>query len=171
MLPAEFHSVDDFLNFFTQSQEVQGVEGTGGDGAEGGGGGRGLVELQGLLAPLMLRRVKQDVERTLLPKIEINLYLPLSSMQQDLYASLLKKDLGLISGTEGDKSRLLNMVECVLYADVERVLYTEGDKSRWLNMVPLLKSIHIYIHVCVCISKVLFSMVAILKRTLYVALM
>ena len=63
-----------------------------------------------LLAPLMLRRVKQDVERTLLPKIEINLYLPLSSMQQDLYASLLKKDLGLISGTEGDKSRLLNMV-------------------------------------------------------------
>jgi SWI/SNF-related matrix-associated actin-dependent regulator of chromatin subfamily A member 5 len=116
VLPAEFHSVDDFLNFFTQSQEVQGAEGRGREGAEegGGGGGRGLVELQGLLAPLMLRRVKQDVERTLLPKIEINLYLALSSMQQALYASLLKKDLGLISGTEGDKSRLLNMVPILM---------------------------------------------------------
>ena len=31
-------------------------------------------------------------------------------MQRDLYASILKKDLGLISGTDGDKSRLLNMV-------------------------------------------------------------
>jgi hypothetical protein len=68
------------------------------------------AQLQRLLAPLMLRRVKQDVERTLLPKIEINLYLPLSNMQRALYASILKKDLGLISGTDGDKSRLLNMV-------------------------------------------------------------
>jgi SWI/SNF-related matrix-associated actin-dependent regulator of chromatin subfamily A member 5 len=37
--------------------------------------------MQKLLAPLMLRRVKQDVEGTLLPKIEINLYLPLTAMQ------------------------------------------------------------------------------------------
>jgi SWI/SNF-related matrix-associated actin-dependent regulator of chromatin subfamily A member 5 len=50
------------------------------------------------------------LEQELKPKIEINVYVPLSPMQRALYASILKKDLSLISGTDGDKARLLNMV-------------------------------------------------------------
>jgi len=110
VLPDEFHSPDDFLTFFTQQPQGQDMDGVHGVHGADGLPSRGLAELSGLLSPLMLRRVKQDVERSLLPKIEINLYLPLTNMQRALYASILKKDLGLISGSEGDKSRLLNMV-------------------------------------------------------------
>ena len=115
------------LNFFSEQSN-------GADGATGQG--RGLAELQGLLAPLMLRRVKQDVECELKPKIEINVYLPLSPMQVELYASILKKDIGVVSGTEGDKSRLLNMVMQLrkgcnhpyLFAGMEPgPPYTEGE--------------------------------------------
>ena len=115
------------LNFFSEQSN-------GADGATEEG--RGLAELQGLLAPLMLRRVKQDVECELKPKIEINVYLPLSPMQVELYASILKKDIGVVSGTEGDKSRLLNMVMQLrkgcnhpyLFAGMEPgPPYTEGE--------------------------------------------
>jgi SNF2 family DNA or RNA helicase len=63
VLPDEFHSSEAFLSFFTQPQPQE-EERSGEGGGQGGVlEGRGLAELQGLLAPLMLRRIKQDVEQ------------------------------------------------------------------------------------------------------------
>lgn len=42
----------------------------------------------------MLRRLKSDVEHTLLPKKETQLYVGMSSMQARIYKSVLKRDIG-----------------------------------------------------------------------------
>ena len=44
------------------------------------------------------------------PKKEINVYVPLSSMQRELYRNILRRDVAAISGKGGDKSQLLNIV-------------------------------------------------------------
>lgn len=73
-------------------------------------------QLRMLLSPFLLRRVKNDVEHTLLPKKEINLYSPMTEMQLDWYQRLLLKDLDAVNsnkkggaGRDG-KMRLLNVV-------------------------------------------------------------
>ncbi|EKX32516.1 hypothetical protein GUITHDRAFT_158980 [Guillardia theta CCMP2712] len=96
VLPDEFHSSQDFENLFRLDSTTDAAAVT--------------VNLQGILGPFMLRRLKRDVERSLLPKQEINVYIPLSSMQRNLYSHILKKDLSAISGKGGDRSQLLNIV-------------------------------------------------------------
>jgi SWI/SNF-related matrix-associated actin-dependent regulator of chromatin subfamily A member 5 len=58
----------------------------------------------------LLRRLKADVEKGLPAKTEVNMYIPMSKMQKQLYASILKKDVDAINGKGGERSRLLNIV-------------------------------------------------------------
>lgn len=72
-------------------------------------------QLRLLLSPFLLRRVKNDVEHTLLPKKEINLYSPMTEMQLEWYQRLLLKDLDAVNTNKGGagrdgKMRLLNVV-------------------------------------------------------------
>ncbi|KZO91235.1 SNF2 family DNA-dependent ATPase [Calocera viscosa TUFC12733] len=69
--------------------------------------------LHKILRPFLLRRVKSDVEKSLLPKKEINLYVGLTDMQRKLYRSVLEKDIEAVRGMTGKKegkTRLMNIV-------------------------------------------------------------
>uniref|UniRef100_A0A6U2D0V6 Uncharacterized protein n=2 Tax=Hemiselmis andersenii TaxID=464988 RepID=A0A6U2D0V6_HEMAN len=94
LLPDEFADADDFDAFFQSSEKAEEVTG----------------KLFKILRPFLLRRLKADVEKGLPAKTEINMYLPMSSMQKTLYANILKKDVDAINGKGGERSRLLNIV-------------------------------------------------------------
>ena len=72
-----------------------------------------VQQLHRVLRPFLLRRVKSDVEKSLLPKKEINLYVGMSEMQVKWYQKILEKDIDAVNGAGGkreSKTRLLNIV-------------------------------------------------------------
>lgn len=72
-----------------------------------------VQQLHRVLRPFLLRRVKSDVEKSLLPKKEVNLYLGMSEMQVKWYKKILEKDIDAVNGAGGkreSKTRLLNIV-------------------------------------------------------------
>lgn len=72
-----------------------------------------VQQLHKVLRPFLLRRVKADVEHSLLPKKEVNVYVGMSDMQRKWYKSLLEKDIDAVNGATGKKegkTRLLNIV-------------------------------------------------------------
>ncbi|KAI9632312.1 SNF2 family N-terminal domain-containing protein [Dioszegia hungarica] len=72
-----------------------------------------VKQLHKVLRPFLLRRVKADVEHSLLPKKEINLYVGMTEMQRKWYKMLLEKDIDAVNGVGGKKegkTRLLNIV-------------------------------------------------------------
>ncbi|EPQ67730.1 Bgt-4682 [Blumeria graminis f. sp. tritici] len=72
-----------------------------------------VKQLHRVLRPFLLRRVKSDVEKSLLPKKEINLYIGMSDMQVKWYKKILEKDIDAVNGAGGkreSKTRLLNIV-------------------------------------------------------------
>ncbi|OBA22461.1 hypothetical protein METBIDRAFT_39133 [Metschnikowia bicuspidata var. bicuspidata NRRL YB-4993] len=72
-----------------------------------------VQQLHKVLSPFLLRRVKADVETSLLPKIETNVYIGMSDMQLAWYRKLLAKDIDAVNGAVGrreGKTRLLNIV-------------------------------------------------------------
>lgn len=100
LLPDVFSSSDAFDNWFSQQS-----------GAEGGEDSV-VKQLHRVLRPFLLRRVKADVEKSLLPKIETNLYVGMSEMQILWYKRLLEKDIDAVNGAGGKKegkTRLLNI--------------------------------------------------------------
>ncbi|KAJ9125389.1 hypothetical protein QFC22_000349 [Naganishia vaughanmartiniae] len=101
ILPDVFSSSEDFDNWFKQK----------GDNPEDQDSV--VQQLHKVLRPFLLRRVKADVEHSLLPKKEINLYVGMSEMQRKWYKSLLEKDIDAVNGAAGKregKTRLLNIV-------------------------------------------------------------
>ncbi|RPA78581.1 putative SNF2 family helicase/ATPase [Ascobolus immersus RN42] len=72
-----------------------------------------VQQLHKVLRPFLLRRVKNDVEKSLLPKKEINVYIGMSEMQVKWYKKILEKDIDAVNGAGGkreSKTRLLNIV-------------------------------------------------------------
>jgi SWI/SNF-related matrix-associated actin-dependent regulator of chromatin subfamily A member 5 len=72
-----------------------------------------VQQLHKVLRPFLLRRVKADVEKSLLPKKEVNLYIGMSDMQVNWYKKILEKDIDAVNGAAGNKeskTRLLNIV-------------------------------------------------------------
>lgn len=72
-----------------------------------------VQQLHKVLRPFLLRRVKADVEKSLLPKKEVNLYIGMSDMQVKWYKKILEKDIDAVNGGAGNKeskTRLLNIV-------------------------------------------------------------
>ena len=74
-----------------------------------------ISQLHKLLHPFMLRRLKVDVEKTLLPKTETILFTGMSTMQKVLYKSILMRDIDTINGataskSEGSRTAILNIV-------------------------------------------------------------
>jgi SWI/SNF-related matrix-associated actin-dependent regulator of chromatin subfamily A member 5 len=85
LLPDVFGSTDIFDTWF----EVQGGSGDKID---------VVKQIHTVLRPFLLRRVKAEVEKTLLPKQRTNIYVGLSTMQKKWYKSLLEKDFAAING-------------------------------------------------------------------------
>ncbi|KAM0790897.1 hypothetical protein ACM66B_004735 [Microbotryomycetes sp. NB124-2] len=72
-----------------------------------------VKQLHAVLRPFLLRRVKMDVEKSLLPKKEINVYVGMTDLQRKWYKMILEKDIDAVNGAGGKKegkTRLQNMV-------------------------------------------------------------
>lgn len=73
-----------------------------------------IKSLKNLLQPFLLRRLKADVEHTLLPKKEVNLYITMTPMQKEWYRRILERDVFSILSSDPNKKdckvRLLNVV-------------------------------------------------------------
>lgn len=72
-----------------------------------------VKQLHTVLQPFLLRRIKNDVEKSLLPKKELNVYVGMSKMQKKWYKQILEKDLDAVNaenGSKESKTRLLNIV-------------------------------------------------------------
>ncbi|RKO85465.1 SNF2 family N-terminal domain-containing protein, partial [Blyttiomyces helicus] len=99
LLPDIFSSSEDFDQWFEQ---------------QGGDQDKAVSQLHKVLRPFLLRRIKADVEKSLLPKKRINIYTGLSSMQRSWYKKLLEKDIDAVNGVTGKnretKTRLQNIV-------------------------------------------------------------
>ncbi|KAG9246294.1 SWI/SNF family of DNA-dependent ATPase [Calycina marina] len=98
LLPDVFGDADAFDQWFSGQGEDQDTV---------------VQQLHRILRPFLLRRVKADVEKSLLPKKEINLYIGMSDMQVKWYKKILEKDIDAVNGAGGkreSKTRLLNIV-------------------------------------------------------------
>ncbi|KAG0256341.1 hypothetical protein BG011_004610 [Mortierella polycephala] len=99
LLPDVFSSAEDFDAWFEN---------------QGGDQDKVVQQLHKVLRPFLLRRIKSDVEKSLLPKKEINLYVGLTPMQRKWYQRILEKDIDAVNGAGGNKregkTRLLNIV-------------------------------------------------------------
>ncbi|SCU77874.1 LADA_0A02652g1_1 [Lachancea dasiensis] len=72
-----------------------------------------VKQLHTVLQPFLLRRLKNEVETSLLPKKELNIYIGMSTMQKKWYKQILEKDLDAVNGASGakeSKTRLLNIM-------------------------------------------------------------
>ena len=97
LLPDVFNSSEDFDSWFN-TQDCLGNEAL-------------VSRLHAVLKPFLLRRIKSEVEKTLLPKIELKLYVGLAEMQRKLYVKLLKNDMDVVSAMgEVSKMRLANLL-------------------------------------------------------------
>lgn len=95
LLPDVFSSSEDFDAWFDTNKCL---------------GDKTLVSrLHAVLKPFLLRRVKSEVEKSLLPKKETKIYVPLTNMQRQWYKRLLSKDVGLLN-VGGNKSSLNNVL-------------------------------------------------------------
>ncbi|KAJ3135770.1 hypothetical protein HK100_002361 [Physocladia obscura] len=100
LLPDIFSSSDDFDQWFH---------------AMGGDQDQVVQQLHKVLRPFLLRRIKADVEKSLLPKKRTNLYVGMSTMQRKWYQKILEKDIDAVNGSLGGKkdagkTRLQNIV-------------------------------------------------------------
>ena len=100
LLPDIFSSSQDFDSWFSS-------ESTTDDNQD-----KIVKQLHTVLRPFLLRRIKNDVETSLLPKQELNVYVGMSSMQKKWYRQILEKDIDAVNGTNAteSKTRLLNIV-------------------------------------------------------------
>lgn len=98
LLPDVFNSSEDFDQWFDTKNCF---------------GDNSLVNrLHGILKPFMLRRIKSEVEKSLLPKKEVKIFVGLSKMQREWYTNILLKDIDIVNGCTGasEKMRLANIV-------------------------------------------------------------
>uniref|UniRef100_A0A0N5AGX8 SWI/SNF related, matrix associated, actin dependent regulator of chromatin, subfamily a, member 5 n=1 Tax=Syphacia muris TaxID=451379 RepID=A0A0N5AGX8_9BILA len=97
LLPDMFSSSEDFDSWFTTNEML---------------GNQDLVQrLHAVLRPFLLRRIKSDVEKTLLPKKEVKIYVGLSKMQREWYTKILMKDIDVVNGAgKLEKARIMNIL-------------------------------------------------------------
>jgi len=95
LLPDVFGSAEDFDSWFTFSEQNDKED--------------VMKQLHKVLKPFLLRRLKLDVEHSLLPKKETKLYLGMSPLQKELYQKLLMKDIDAINGALGKVNDLIDI--------------------------------------------------------------
>lgn len=96
LLPEVFGSAEQFEEFFSiDNMAEQNV----------------VSKLHAILRPFMIRRLKSDVEDTLLPKREIKLFTGMTEMQTYYYKNTLSRDVAALNQLGGpEKTRLMNIL-------------------------------------------------------------
>jgi SWI/SNF-related matrix-associated actin-dependent regulator of chromatin subfamily A member 5 len=96
LVPKLFASSEDFASWFDFTEPEQRSE--------------IVSRLHRLLRPFLLRRLKSDVEKALLPKIETKLFVGMTPMQRTWYKKILERDIEVLNASASSKVRLLNIV-------------------------------------------------------------
>uniref|UniRef100_A0A915MIE9 Uncharacterized protein n=1 Tax=Meloidogyne javanica TaxID=6303 RepID=A0A915MIE9_MELJA len=98
LLPEKFGNSDDFDAMFAEDNVL----------AENSD----LVKrLHRILQPFLLRRLKSDVEKSLLPKKELKVYVGMSKLQREWYTKILMKDIDILNSSgKVEKARLMNIL-------------------------------------------------------------
>ncbi|BGP54869.1 chromatin remodeling complex Adenosinetriphosphatase [Rhodotorula sphaerocarpa] len=128
LLPDVFSDVSDFDAWFEKQGDTSdsavkadAVEATAGSSADAPAEAKAddeasnkvVKQLHAVLRPFLLRRVKMDVEKSLLPKKEVNVYVGMTELQRKWYKMILEKDIDAVNGASGKKegkTRLQNIV-------------------------------------------------------------
>ncbi|KAG5684431.1 hypothetical protein PVAND_013665 [Polypedilum vanderplanki] len=97
LLPDVFNNADDFDSWFNTNQCL--------------GNNQMIERLHAVLKPFLLRRLKSEVEKRLLPKKETKVFVGLSKMQREWYTKILLKDIDIVNGAgKVEKMRLQNIL-------------------------------------------------------------
>ncbi|ODV97027.1 hypothetical protein PACTADRAFT_1610 [Pachysolen tannophilus NRRL Y-2460] len=113
ILPDVFANSESFDDWFSKGNDDGKIDDKNGNENENEKDNSLVQQLHKVLQPFLLRRIKSDVEKSLLPKKEVNVYLGMSDMQRRWYQSILEKDIDAVNGANGkreSKTRLLNIV-------------------------------------------------------------
>lgn len=97
LLPDVFASAEDFDTWFDSDDCLRGNNNV-------------ADRLRDILRPFMLRRIKADVEKSLLPKIELKLFVGLSEMQRELYKKVLVKELTKVNAMGEESMKAINNI-------------------------------------------------------------
>ncbi|XP_078115928.1 chromodomain-helicase-DNA-binding protein 1-like isoform X1 [Sander vitreus] len=113
------------------------------------------AELQSVLEPFLLRRVKSEVAVDLPKKTELLVYHGMSALQKKYYKAILMKDLEAFGNEQGNKNQLLNILmqlrKCVdhpyLFNGVEPEPFEMGEHLvEASGKLCLLDSMLTYLH-------------------------
>lgn len=92
--PMRFDSLNNFLQEFKMEKSED------------------VVKLQNVLKPLMLRRMKEDVETSIPTKEETIIEVELTTIQKRYYRAILEKNIEFL--TKGDKSNAPNLINAMM---------------------------------------------------------
>ncbi|XP_028176738.1 chromodomain-helicase-DNA-binding protein 7 [Ostrinia furnacalis] len=95
--PSQFASSDAFLNEFGQLKTESEV-----------------VKLQALLKPMMLRRLKEDVEKTLAPKEETIIEVELTNIQKKYYRAILERNFSFLQKGIAAAANIPNLMNTMM---------------------------------------------------------
>lgn len=84
LLPDVFSSSEDFDHWFDSDDCLRGNDTI-------------VKRLHTILRPFMLRRIKADVEKSLLPKKEVKLFVGLTPLQREVYKKVLTKEITVVN--------------------------------------------------------------------------
>lgn len=97
LLPEIFASADDFDTWFDSDDCLR--------------GNNDIVQrLRSILQPFMLRRIKAEVEKSLLPKIELKLFIGLTKLQHETYKKVLLKEVKKLDVFGQESNKAINMI-------------------------------------------------------------
>ncbi|XP_059048856.1 chromodomain-helicase-DNA-binding protein 7 [Achroia grisella] len=95
--PSQFSSSDAFLNEFGQLKTESEV-----------------LKLQALLKPMMLRRLKEDVEKTLAPKEETIIEVELTNIQKKYYRAILERNFSFLQKGTASAANIPNLMNTMM---------------------------------------------------------
>lgn len=95
--PSQFASSEAFLNEFGQLRSESEV-----------------LKLQALLKPMMLRRLKEDVEKTLAPKEETIIEVELTNIQKKYYRAILERNFSFLQKGTASAANIPNLMNTMM---------------------------------------------------------
>lgn len=145
LLPDVFSDVSDFDAWFEKQGDTSdsavkadAVEATAGSSADAPAEAKAddeasnkvVKQLHAVLRPFLLRRVKMDVEKSLLPKKEVNVYVGMTELQRKWYKMILEKDIDAVNGASGKKEGKTRLQNIVMQLRVRSYLVHNDPTSR-----------------------------------------
>lgn len=97
VMPDKFGDSDDFDAWFDTDDCLSGND-------------LAVQRLHTILGAFMLRRIKSDVETSLLPKQQLKLYIPMTAMQRETYTNVLLKKIKTINELGESSWKVLQMI-------------------------------------------------------------